>query len=57
MNSRQHRMITFKMTNLIRWAFGIVGGLIGLQVLLRLAGANPGAPVARFIYKLTDTLL
>lgn len=57
MDNRKQRTFIFRLTHLTWWIFGVFEGLIGLRVLLRLLGANPGAPFARFVYNLTDTLL
>jgi hypothetical protein len=37
--------------------FGILEGLIGLRVFLKLIAANPENPFARFIYAVTDLFL
>jgi uncharacterized protein YggT (Ycf19 family) len=46
-----------RLTHWIWFILGILEGLIGLRVLLRLLGANPAAPFAQFIYGLTDPFL
>ena len=37
--------------------FGIIEGLIAIRFVLRLLGANPGAPFADFIYDVTAVLV
>ncbi len=40
------------------WLFaGVLEGLIGLRVILRLFAANPGNPFARFVYEVTSIFL
>ena len=44
------RVFTWKLTQLIWLAFGLLEALIGLRVVLRLIAANPGNPFARLVY-------
>jgi hypothetical protein len=53
----QRQVALRKATNLIWWFTGIVEGLIGLRVALRMIAANPGNPFANFIYTLSDIFL
>lgn len=57
MSSHDQRVFTFKLTHLIWWFFGVVEGLIGLRVLLKLLGANQGSPFTQFIYNITAPFL
>ena len=51
-NSGQ-RVFTWKLTQLIWLAFGLLEALIGLRVVLRLIAANPGNPFARLVYDMS----
>ncbi len=53
----QRQVALRKATNLVWWFTGIVEGLIGLRVVLRMMAANPGNPFANFIYTLSDVFL
>jgi hypothetical protein len=44
------RVFTWKLTELIWLAFGLLEALIGLRVILRLIAANPANPFARLVY-------
>jgi len=44
------RVFTWKLTELIWLAFGLLEALIGLRVVLRLIAANPANPFARLVY-------
>ncbi len=57
MSTRDQRVFTFKLTHLIWWFFGVIEGLIGLRVLLKLLGANQGSPFTQFIYNITAPFL
>jgi len=46
-----------RVANFIWLMFGILEGLIGLRILLRLLGANPANPFAKFIYNMTEPFL
>lgn len=37
--------------------FGIASGLIVIRIILRLIDADPAAPIANFIYRITDVFL
>jgi hypothetical protein len=54
---REQRIFTFKITQLVWLLFGILEGLIGLRVGLKLIGANPASPIAALIYAFTDLFL
>jgi YGGT family len=47
------RVFTWKLTQLIWLAFGLLEALIGLRVVLRLIAANPGNPFARLVYAMS----
>lgn len=51
------QIILRKTTRFIWWATGIVEGLIGLRILLRMMAANPGNPFADFVYAITNLFL
>lgn len=51
------KRFALRLTHWIWLILGILEGLIGLRVLLKLLGANPAAPFAQFIYSLTDPFL
>lgn len=51
------RMAVGRAAQLIWLFFGILEALIGLRVLLKLIAANPGNPLASFIYRVTDLFL
>ncbi len=51
------QIILRKITRFIWWATGVLEGLIGLRVLLRMMAANPGNPFANFIYAITNVFL
>lgn len=53
----ERQIILRKITRFIWWATGVVEGLIGLRILLRMMAANPGNPFANFIYAITDVFL
>ncbi len=54
---QEQRLFTFKVTQLIWLALGIVQALIAIRIILKLIGANPESPFAAFIYNLSDILL
>ena len=56
-NSSDRQIILRKATRFIWWATGIVEGLIGLRVILRVMAANPGNPFASFVYAITNVFL
>jgi hypothetical protein len=53
----QRQIALRKATNLVWWFTGIVEGLIGLRVVLRMMAANPGNPFANFIYTVSNVFL
>lgn len=53
----EQRVVTFKLTQLVWLFFGVVEGLIGLRVLLKLMAANPDNPFAVFIYGITEVFV
>lgn len=46
-----------RVANFIWLLFGILEGLIGIRILLKLIGANPGNPFASFVYNITQPFL
>ena len=54
---REQRIFTFKASQLIWLAFGILEGLIILRIGLKLIGANPESPVVALIYGITGLFL
>jgi hypothetical protein len=46
-----------RITQFIWLLFGILEGLIGVRIILKLIAANPGSPFAAFIYNITDLFL
>ena len=57
MRSREQRVFSFKLIELIWLFFGAVEGLIGLRILLKLVAADPNNPFATFIYSVSDVFL
>ncbi|MEX2143247.1 MAG: YggT family protein [Anaerolineales bacterium] len=53
----KRQIVLRKATNFVWWFTGIVEGLIGLRVVLRMLAANPGNPFADFIYALSGAFL
>jgi uncharacterized protein YggT (Ycf19 family) len=51
------RLWLYQFSQLLWLAFGVLEGLIGLRVLLKLIAANPASPFARLIYALTQPFL
>jgi len=47
------RVFTWKLTQLVWLAFGLLEALIGVRVILRLIAANPANPFARLVYDLS----
>jgi len=43
--------------NMIWLLFGLLEGLIGIRILLKLIGANPASPFAVFVYRITEPFL
>lgn len=55
--SAERRQMLVKVTRLIWLIGGVIEGLIGIRVLLKLIAANPGSAFARLIYGITDLFL
>ena len=53
----ENRRTLYKISQFIWLCFGILEGLIGLRILLKLMAANPDNPFARLIYGITDVFL
>lgn len=53
----QRQIVLRKTTNFIWWFTGIVEGLIGLRVVLRMMAANPANPFADFVYTVSGLFL
>lgn len=51
------RFISFKTTQIIVLAFGILEVIIGLRIVLKLIGANPDSPIVALIYGITTPFL
>jgi uncharacterized protein YggT (Ycf19 family) len=51
------RVFSLKLTHFVWLVFGVIEGLIGLRVLLKLMAANPGNPFASMIYATTEVFL
>jgi hypothetical protein len=54
---REQRVFSFKITQLIWLALGILEGLIALRIGLKLIGANPESPIVSLIYGFTYIFL
>jgi hypothetical protein len=54
---REQRIFTFKATQLVWLAFGILEVLILLRIALKALGANAGSPIAAFTYGFTELFL
>lgn len=54
---REQRIFSFKITQLIWLALGILEGLIALRIGLKLIGANPDSPIVSLIYGFTYIFL
>jgi len=54
---RQQRQFTFQATQLVWLFFGLLEGLIGLRIFLKLIGANAASPFAALLYNFTDLFL
>lgn len=54
---REHRILTFKATQLIWLFLGILEALIALRIGLKLIGANPDSPIVTLIYGFTNLFL
>jgi hypothetical protein len=55
--SAEHRALVARVTQVLWLLFGFLIALIGMRVLLKLIGANPGAFFAQLVYGVTDLLL
>ncbi len=53
----QPQLDLYKLTDLIWLLTGILEGLIGIRILLKLIAANPAAGFAQFIYSITGFFL
>lgn len=51
--ARGQNLAGFKLSQIVIWIFGLLEGLLGLRVLLRLLAANPENPIAAFIFQVT----
>jgi uncharacterized protein YggT (Ycf19 family) len=56
-SDRGRQRFALRLTHWLWLILGILEGVIGLRVSLKLFGANPAAPFAQFIYSLTDPFL
>ena len=55
--SAESRRMAYRISSIIWVFFGLLIGIIGLRVLLKLIGANPEAPFALLIYSFTELFL
>ena len=51
------RQFTFQATQLIWLGLGLLEGLLGLRILLKLIGASAANPFAALLYRVTDLCL
>lgn len=51
---REHRVATFKATQLIWLLLGLLEGVLALRVIFKLIGVNAGNSFAAFLYNVTD---
>jgi YggT family protein len=51
------RVLVARISGIIWLLFGILNGLIGLRILLKLIAANPTTDFARFVFSVTDPFL
>ncbi len=54
---RERRIFTFKATQVVWLFLGILEALLALRFFLKLIAANPGSPIAAFLYGFTDLFL
>ncbi len=54
---RERRIFTFKATQVVWLFLGILEALLALRFFLKLIAANPGSPLAVFLYGFTDLFL
>jgi len=53
----EQRQLLLKISQFIWLGFGVLEGLIGLRILLKLVAANPNTPFADLIYSVTNVFL
>ncbi|MBI5293338.1 MAG: YggT family protein [Chloroflexi bacterium] len=53
----EQRRILLKTSQFIWLSFGVLEGIIGLHILLKLIGANPENPFTHLIYNITEPFL
>jgi len=53
----EQRQTLIKISQFIWLGFGVLEGLIGLRILLKLIAANPQSPFANLIYEVTKPFL
>jgi hypothetical protein len=53
----EQRQLLLKFSQFIWLGFGVLEGLIGLRILLKLVAANPDTPFAKLIYAVTNVFL
>src|SRR5574337_827911 len=53
----EQRRTLIKISQLIWLGFGVLEGLIGLRILLKLIAANPQSPFANLVYEVTKPFL
>jgi hypothetical protein len=53
----ERRQNLWQLTSLLWLGAGLLEGLIGMRVLLKLLAANPGAPFAQLVYALSDVFV
>ena len=54
---QEQRIFSFKATQFIWLALGLIEGLITMRVVLKLIAANPDSPFSVFIYGITNIFL
>jgi hypothetical protein len=54
---QERRVFSFKITQLVWVALGILETMIALRILLKLIAANPDSPIVSFIYGFTNLFL
>lgn len=55
--SQSRRTFTFKLTQFVWVALGVLETFIALRILLKMIAANPGSPIVGFIYNVTALFL
>lgn len=53
----EQRQALIKISQLIWLGFGVLEGLLGLRILLKLIAANPQSPFANLVYQVTKPFL